>query len=860
MKKLLYPFSLILIFAALTAAVIPDGSVFGSNTDWLSQHVTLAETIRSACLEQGTLLPSWIDLGGGSNGYQFSYYGFLRPDILLGCLLPEISMLNIVIAYMMFLCLASVLLCYTWLKSEGMKDSAAWTGSILFMTAGCMFHMHRQIMFVNYLPFLLAALLCVRKKRRKLLPLFLFLICIHSFYFAIAAFAAIGWYWYRTEEREGIAFFRISFLRSYVPAAVLGAGMAAALLLPTGLVLLEHRRSGEGISLLSVLSLFAPNPAMNNLLFNEYGMGLTFICFYVILTCIRQKDYRKDSILFLLFGLFGIFSWVLNGTLYARPKILIPFMPLVVLHCVRFLQNEKQHPLWPFAVIFPLGLLWFSQPQFGWILAEAGILFALCGARRLRYRHLWKRLPGSSVFLSAARALAVCLALISPVGMFLVTAESEDWVKRSEIQAGFQPEELAGIKMDPLYHFDSMDSPLISGNETPKTGMPRSTMYSSVTNQAYSDLYYDTLMTPIRINNRVALLTSANPFMLNLLGVRYLETTADAVPEGWNTVLESSEHVIAENENVLPSAYFTDDVVPQQYWDTLEPLQKLDLITRKTVVEGTAGNADSQSSDSANMRAFEPEFSSTDIPDGLKITPTQNGFEIAAEENCTFTVDLENPSPGDIVLLQFQVENKTTQPVVIDINNIRNKLSGFFAPYPNGNDCFHYQLSGDSETGVNRIEITFSKGHYVLNEIEWHLYDRELFAEKQYTPLIPNDAPASAASETAASGNTSVLSGSLTAESDGYIATTIPMQNGLQILVDGERVPLVTVNEAFAGAYVAEGSHQIEITFSPPGKTAGCAVSLLSSAVYVIWLLSAALQRRKQEIEKAGDRKSKGQE
>ena len=110
MKKLLYPFSLILIFAALTAAVIPDGSVFGSNTDWLSQHVTLAETIRSACLEQGTLLPSWIDLGGGSNGYQFSYYGFLRPDILLGCLLPEISMLNIVIAYMMLLCLVSLLL------------------------------------------------------------------------------------------------------------------------------------------------------------------------------------------------------------------------------------------------------------------------------------------------------------------------------------------------------------------------------------------------------------------------------------------------------------------------------------------------------------------------------------------------------------------------------------------------------------------------------------------------------------------------------------------------------------------------------------------------------------------------------
>ena len=63
MKKWFYPVSLILIFIMLTAAVIPDGYVYGSNTDWLSQHVTLAETIRNACLEQHTLLPSWIKIG-----------------------------------------------------------------------------------------------------------------------------------------------------------------------------------------------------------------------------------------------------------------------------------------------------------------------------------------------------------------------------------------------------------------------------------------------------------------------------------------------------------------------------------------------------------------------------------------------------------------------------------------------------------------------------------------------------------------------------------------------------------------------------------------------------------------------------
>ena len=193
MKKRIYPLALIFFFFILTAVIVPEGAVFGSHTDWLSQHATLAETIRSACLEQHTLLPSWIDLGGGSNGYQFAYYGFLRPDILTGCLLPQVPMIQILTYYMLAVYLVSVLLCYVWLRSENLPPVLAFTGSVLFMTAGCLFHMHRQVMFVNYLPFLFLVFLCVRKKQIRWLPLCMCLICLSSFYFAISAFAAVGW-------------------------------------------------------------------------------------------------------------------------------------------------------------------------------------------------------------------------------------------------------------------------------------------------------------------------------------------------------------------------------------------------------------------------------------------------------------------------------------------------------------------------------------------------------------------------------------------------------------------------------------------------------------------------------------------
>ena len=143
-----------------------------------------------------------------------------------------------------------------------------------------MFHMHRQVMFVSYMPFLLLAFLCIRRKRIRILPIFLTLICLSSFYFAISSFAAVGWYWYQQEApliKNGAhwkrsllksIFSRGSFLPRYMVVVITAVGISAALLLPTALVLTEHRRNSGGMSLMSLLELFAPNPVMNNILFN----------------------------------------------------------------------------------------------------------------------------------------------------------------------------------------------------------------------------------------------------------------------------------------------------------------------------------------------------------------------------------------------------------------------------------------------------------------------------------------------------------------------------------------------------------------------------------------------------------------
>ena len=136
MKRTLLLTGLVLVLLFLT---LPNGMVYGSNMDWLSQHAALAETIRDACREQGTLLPQVLPLGGGVNGFQFSYYGYLRPDILIGCLLPGVPMYRILIVYMCVGYLASVLLFDLFLRRELKSDAASFFGSVLFLCAACFF-------------------------------------------------------------------------------------------------------------------------------------------------------------------------------------------------------------------------------------------------------------------------------------------------------------------------------------------------------------------------------------------------------------------------------------------------------------------------------------------------------------------------------------------------------------------------------------------------------------------------------------------------------------------------------------------------------------------------------------------------
>ena len=106
------------------AGISGTGMLFGFGSDWLSQHLPIAESIRQAMLESGRLLPLYIDLGGGVSAYDFAYYGLLRPDVLLGCMLPCVGMEYILGGYAVFELLLGGNLVYVWLKGNCGQNTA----------------------------------------------------------------------------------------------------------------------------------------------------------------------------------------------------------------------------------------------------------------------------------------------------------------------------------------------------------------------------------------------------------------------------------------------------------------------------------------------------------------------------------------------------------------------------------------------------------------------------------------------------------------------------------------------------------------------------------------------------------------
>lgn len=815
--------------------LIPEGSWFGSQTDWYSQHMTIADYMRKNFYATGQLFPDFTGLGGGTNFFSLSYYGFMRPDVLISYLFPGIAMAYFIQGYAILEILLGGGLIYYWLHRKGFSDFTSFACGFFYLTANCFFQAHRQIMFVNYMPFLILAflfldqILDVRKAAKYRfrphvgLVISLFFCILHSFYFFPSCFTACILYIFhllpdflQNAEETIRKKLKHKIWWNYILDVSIAVSMNMFLLLPTGLAILGNKKdTGNSTSLLKILGV---NPTLDSILYSPYGCGLTVICLYALFLCIREKRTRKLAIAIFALLFFDIFYWILNATLYVRPKSLIPFLPLILyltaqalegLHLKKIRHSLPLTLLCAIPVIVQLVFLLRNDQVRHLTMADL-ILLLLVVTISLFLEKKEFSLPCRPLFANICGLVLLCAV---PAMLYLAKGQEERYASRSdESRDYFSQEDLEGYCENTQSRFDIIEHPSNNTNYVITGDQNKSTLYSSITNSTYNNLIYDILKMPISIRNRVAMTADENPFQEYLMGVRYIQTKADKVPAGYTVLQEKEGHVLAENENVLPFAYGSMALMTEDDYDQLSYPENLDTLANRTIVSGA-------SDDTA--------LKSTPYVSQMKNYTLPGDFFSRETSKKNITVEKKLPetlTASTILLISFDVEYDGERDVSIIIDGVRNRLSGSLAPYPNNNHTFSYMLSSNQDR--DSLEITFSKGDYEIKNVSAYTIPLSALSHPGVVTFQEHD-----------TAGKQIVNGTITMPEDGYFVTSYTYSNGYKAYVDGTEVTPVQVNKAFVGFPLQKGAHEIVLEFHAPGKSLGLILSCLAALFLILWNL-----------------------
>ena len=811
--------------------------IFGAKVDWLSQHSVLPDYFRQQFYATGKLFPEFAaNLGGGQNIYHFAYYGLYSPLILPSYLLPFVKMSDYIMAVSITGLTASVLLFYYWLKSRKTDAGTAFILSLMFLLAGPMIGQYSgQIMFVDYMPFLCLALIGVdryfEQEKSGLFTVSVFLMIMTSFYFSIGGMLSLVLYGLHRyfEQREENRVTVRSFLRDglcFVRSMILAVLMSGFFLVPTALALTGGRSKEQNTSF---DSFFIPQITVERFAYSIYGIGLTTLVITVLLTgLLYRKVYEKV----LTYGcvivlVIPVFAYLLNGGLYIRDKVFIPFLPLLCYLISIYLEKCRKRELSFIAGMIPYIIttifVYMARNQFVskgigesiWkVLLAESILFLICYVLYCALKRYHKE---TKEILMLALPSVICLAVTMNT---FYQMKPDRYVSRKLYRDVVEEQNRQAVKEalkddDGYYRTEQMgsdDENAADLNRIWDVDQNITSIYSSAYNPDYQTFRQKTFGLEEPFRNGMMQSVSKNPVFQRMMGVRYIVSDSD-VP-GYTLVKKCGTTGIYQNKDAAPVMYATDRVMTEEEYKKLTfPYNQTAFLEYAVVGEHT------ESSDQNIMTAYAP----------VSLKMANNRTTGGAEQKT-----MQQEGQKQILFLRFRVDNAhPNKDVAVWINGIRNKLSAKDHVYYNENKIFTYAVP--LKDGEDNISVTFGKGKYRLRHVQAYLGSLPERSELLYQSEIQVDKKQT---------EDNVIQGTIRVKKDGWFITSIPYDKHFKIYIDGKETEIQKVNTAFLGCKIESGNHELKIIYHAPGTTTGKILSLIGIAGFLLVLVR---EKRKQK-------------
>ena len=773
--------------------------IFGSNLDWINQHSVLPDYFRQRFYDTGQLFPdiAW-NLGAGQNIYNFSYYGLFNPIIWISYLLPFVPMSLCIQITSILSYGVSVVIFYCWLKKKWNHRIALPCTFLFMLAAPLVYHSYNQLMFVNYMPFLCAAFWEVDKyieeKKKALLLCGVCGMILTSFFFSIGGLLALGIYGASKFTEKGIKEF---FKNSVSLAGVLlhGVLLCGILLIPTAFVLFG--RGGSGSQAGMAVSLFTVQPM--RLLYTPHGVGLSALALIALfddMICRRKWQEKFLSVsLFLIFTV-PLAGYVLNGGLYDKGKVFIPFLPLMCMEVAKYIDRirERKNSFWSILPYLITAVFLIAGKTF-WALLDCGVML-LCFLIR-------KRFSAFPLAVWVSCVILFCSGWTINKGSDHII-QKEDYEKILDRDTKAEIEEILDKDTD-WYRMEEQQGgkkELQDINRIEDSRQLITSVYSSAYNAEYDKFRRETFDINQHFRNNMMQAVSDNPLFLQLMGVKYVIGKHPLA--GYELLEEGKNGNLYVNSHVAPIGYVTNEVVAEKNYQTLDFPANQTAFLWKAVAESAQSEEDFPTMNTYPLEI--PEINEGE--NQIKRTSFGWSFSLSTEKKVSIPIK-DIPMTEDLLSVKFQVKNKKDKDMYIRLCGQTNRLTAKSHEYANHNESFAYTVTLNQENQT--ADFIFGPGEYETSKLEAFTGNlSELSNEKLYeTPLKLEKTE----------GDTLICS--VDSKEAGYLITSIPYDEGFEIRINGEKTSVEKVNTAFVGAKVPKGKCTIEISYEAKGKTLG---------------------------------------
>lgn len=812
-KDLINIIILLTIVTIVIIFCIHGGYLYGSELDWNNQHSIVPEYFRSLFYKNLDLFPDLaLNIGGGVNIYNYGYYGFLSPIILISYLLPFLSMKTYIQISSILIVYSSVILFYYFLRNK-FKEDASLLGSIAFATASpLLFHSHRHLMFISYMPFLILALIGVDKyfknDNKKLLSVSILLIILCSYYYSVGSIICVviyGIYKYISLNKKITikSFFKDGFRFLY--PIIIGILISSILLVPTAYVILTGRM--PNIDLVTLSDILIPKINVKFLLYNSYGIGLTSFAFISLIILMMDKK-RENKYLFYILSsiiIFPIITYLLNGTMYIDSKVLIPLLPLYsysISYMFNTIFNKKIDikKLFRYSVILLLIVFIGKSSYSNYFYIDYIISFIII------YFLLYKNNYNKTF-------TVIYLILLTT---YSVIANKEDkLVKSSVIKDNNEIKELVK-DIDTIDRIAFLKNYSINVNNIfGNINLYQNYVYSSTSSSLYNKFVFDVFDREMQHRNRLILSPVKNIMFLMFMNNRYLVGENINI-HGYKEINKIGNTSLYENTDILPFMYVSSNTYNINNYNKLSFPYNDEVLLNNVITN----NGDNKHYNTKIKEVFLRRSDIKYIDTNIKI---ENNVIYSMKRNSKLIIDVPSDAKGKILFISFNLSNSQSCSIgdmAISINGNINKKTCSEWKYYNGNDSFTYVIS---DKDLNSVTVEFLKGEYHIDNLRLYYisYDDIKDINKNITKV-----------------NIDKIDGdniytSVNNIEDGYFVTSLPYDKGYTVLVDGKKVETEIVNKYALGFKLDKGNHNIEISYKSPFKNIGIILSIVGIALFV---------------------------